>query len=74
MESTIFTLETKNNCWFIDYDIDQKLPYKVSKDEKFIRSYETYGEALEYIMNRQGGIRYFSAAYVENIGNRVLSS
>lgn len=69
--STIFSLENASATWFVDYnEVDVKAiigkPYCffVSKDETPLKSFETFGEALAYIFEKQGTTR-FQALSVE---------
>jgi len=51
MESTLFTLETNVNTYFVDYDdlLTDLKPYSIFTNEKFRGRFNTYGEALEFI-------------------------
>lgn len=62
--STIFSLQNSNTTWFVDYnevdvkDFPKPLPFFVSKDENLLRSFETFGEALAYIFEKQGTTKF----------------
>ena len=54
MESTILTIESGNNTFYFDKSQDNKI--KVCRDETYLRSFDTLGEAFEYFYNRYNDI------------------
>jgi hypothetical protein len=46
---TVTTIELRNTTWYVDFDKNNALPYRVNRDEFFIISKKTLGEALEYV-------------------------
>lgn len=71
MKHTIFTLESRLTTWFIDYNSKHLNPYKVSKNDKYKRSFTTYGEALEYVFNNQKGVDFYTQVYVDKLKERI---
>lgn len=61
MKSTIFTLNTLTNVHYIDYDDqDNDYPYSVYTNDVFRRNFQTYGEALQFIFEKQGSVDFYS--------------
>lgn len=53
METTIATIETKRNTFFIDFDesLTDLKPFKVFQFEKFKGAFKTKTEALDFILS-----------------------
>lgn len=50
-EQTLVTIETKYSCWYIDYQPESSR-FLIFRDEKFIVSRDSIGEALEYVFGK----------------------
>jgi hypothetical protein len=56
IEETVFTIETRLNTWYVDYNHITGI-YKVSQDEICRNVKKTLGEALQYILYKVGSTR-----------------
>ena len=54
METTILTIESGNNTFYFDLNPDNTC--KLCKDEKYIRTYNSFGDALQAWHNRYNSV------------------
>lgn len=52
METTILTIESGNDTFY--FDVQPDLSVKLSKDEKHIKTYSCFGDAVQAWHNRYG--------------------
>lgn len=72
MEETIFTLRTKANSYYIDFNrTAEHLPYRVFKNEKYRSGFNTIGGALADIIQKQGTIHFYSDQVVEELQKKT---
>lgn len=51
MKTTVFSLETRNHTYYIDFD-SQSQNYYIYCDEKYVGTRQTIGEAFEKIYTK----------------------